>query len=66
MIALDRLEAKAKYEANVAAFWQECQELSEYLEDCNPPEKRAEYENCLQCLTPGRVVLHCEAGIRYG
>ena len=43
-MALDQMEAKTKYNSNVAAFWHECQELSDYLEDCNPPEKRAEYE----------------------
>jgi molecular chaperone DnaK len=44
MVALDQMEAKTKYNANVAAFWRECEELAEYLEDCNPPEKRPEYE----------------------
>ncbi len=44
MIALDQLEAKTKYNANVAAFWRECDGISEYLQDCNPPEKRTEYE----------------------
>lgn len=44
MMALDRIEAKTKFNSNVATFWQECQELTDYLEDCNPPDKRTEYE----------------------
>ena len=44
MIALDHMEAKTKYNANVAAFWRECDEVSEYLQDCNPLDKKAEYE----------------------
>lgn len=44
MMALDQLEAKTKYNTNVAAFWRESEEISAYLQDCNPPEKRTEYE----------------------
>lgn len=44
MIALDQMEAKSKYNVNIAAFWRECDEISEYLQDCNPAEKQAEYE----------------------
>lgn len=44
MIAMDQLEAKTKYNTNVATFWHVCEEISEYLQDCNPPEKRTEYE----------------------
>ncbi|MGC2595239.1 MAG: Hsp70 family protein [Rhabdochlamydiaceae bacterium] len=50
MMALDQMEAKTKYNANVAAFWRECDEISEYLLDCNPPEKRAEYETTYDTL----------------
>ncbi len=44
MMALDQMESKTKYNSNVSSFSKECQELADYLEDCNPPEKRAEYE----------------------
>lgn len=44
MMALDQMEAKTKYDVNVAAFWSECDEISEYLQDCNPLDKKAEYE----------------------
>ncbi len=50
MMALDQMEAKTKYNANVAAFWRECDEISEYLQDCNPPEKRTEYETTYNTL----------------
>lgn len=50
MMALDQMEAKTKYNANVAAFWRECDEISEYLQDCNPPEKRTEYETAYNTL----------------
>lgn len=44
MVALDQMESKTKFNSNVTSFWQKCQELADYLEDCNPPEKRTEYE----------------------
>lgn len=44
MMALDQMEAKTKFNSNVAVFWRECQEITDFLEDCNPPEKRSEYE----------------------
>lgn len=44
MMALDQMESKTKFNSNVASFWRECQDLTDYLEDCNPPEKRSEYE----------------------
>jgi molecular chaperone DnaK len=50
MMALDQMEAKTKYNANVAAFWRECDEISEYLQDCNPLEKRTEYETAYNTL----------------
>ncbi len=50
MIALDQIEAKTKFNSNVASFWQKCQELVDYLEDCNPKEKRAEYEATFNTL----------------
>ena len=50
MMVLDQMEAKTKYSINVSAFWRECQDLSDYLEDCNPPEKRTEYETAYNIL----------------
>jgi molecular chaperone DnaK len=44
MIALDQIEAKTKFNSNISSFWRECQEIADFLEDCNPPEKRSEYE----------------------
>jgi molecular chaperone DnaK len=44
MMALDQMEAKTKFNSNVSSFWRECQEITDFLEDCNPPEKRSEYE----------------------
>lgn len=50
MMALDQMEAKTKYNSNLSAFWQECQELSDYLEVCNPSEKRTEYKAAYDTL----------------
>lgn len=50
MMALDRMEAKTKYNTNVAAFWRECDEITEYLEDCTPIDKREEYETTYNTL----------------
>lgn len=50
MIALDQMEAKTKFNSNVSAFWQQCQNIIDYLKDCKPPEKRAEYEAAYNTL----------------
>lgn len=50
MMALDKMEAKTKFDKNVAAFWQICQELNDYLKNCNPPENRVEYEEMYNSL----------------
>ncbi len=50
MMVLDQLEAKTKYDTNVVAFWEQCQELADYLEGCNPPEKHTEYETAYSIL----------------
>lgn len=44
MMVLDKMEEKTKYDVNVAAFWSKCDEISGYLKDCNPLDKKAEYE----------------------
>jgi hypothetical protein len=45
MIALDKIEAKSLFSSNIVAFSEECQELEDYMEDCNPPENQTEYED---------------------
>ncbi len=50
MMALDQLEAETKFTSNVAAFGQVCQDLTDYLKDCNPQEKRLEYETAYKSL----------------
>ncbi|MDP2193945.1 MAG: Hsp70 family protein [Alphaproteobacteria bacterium] len=44
MIALDQIEAKTHFNSNIEAFWNECQKIEKYFENCNPPEKKMEYE----------------------
>ncbi len=50
MVVLDQIEAKTKLTSNIADFGQICQDLTEYLKDCSPQEKCAEYEATFNTL----------------
>lgn len=50
MIALDQMEATTKFDKNTSNFWKLSQEIADYLEDCNPPQKRQEYEAVFSTL----------------